>query len=1300
MEQETQIDYVQIRDTTQVSNSSEQLPVPLSSLVCKTRDAAPLLWSKRREDLLLYDEDLERDDKPVQKWEWFNSDKLLLVLEHLRTIIEPTEHTLEREPPLLNSPEQATNEFWKLRHYGLSADFNSNRCQITYRCSDKFNGAAIGRVYGYSTSRHQKYTTQQICLQTLPRWIRSALASQFYWDVDIVNAHQVLLAGLLNEARIKFTSQDQRIMVPSTPFLDILIEERVEALRELASLSPLHNDREDLRSATKSVFTSLFYGSSMNILWECLQIPMERGEELYLLNKRFGLRAFSQEMKTIKEWVWDFSDLLDTIYPYLTTLKNHPHLLISRDNLFQKQTSFLSLFLQTEERRLLSLIERYFHIEDRQMDSYIHDGGLIRKQVKLKNGIGNPWQNFEPDQAFCIEDISDYFWEESFPIQILRSVETQLSMESPVKYNLIRLAIKPFDDQWKTKFKQRIPAPICFRKTYQELKYFYENHHFLRQIQHTAKYLYDGQTYLKTDMVTLLRENKYFSDIISVRGRSSMVNTTNVGAGGRLSRSTSPTLRSPNMKSEDNDLICITNLSESYSNFWATWCGDEKRKTIEKILFCSAEKDLPQAKSPEVSQMTDPNIARRYVILYKDFRSFDILRGEVGCQTLSMAFEDYIEPPEGIQEGCDFITFLKDTFPLDARRTTTSLLTGSGFRQASYFLNHLHILCGKKLAEFVYLVKYLSRIVQEPTVMEEGCGLILYSEEEGTGKSVAASMMLNLLSPFGKETQNASEIFAQFGVLQENCFLLHIEDTQASEMKQFSSYFKNRITAKSHIVEKKFENKQIKMNLARYIVTTNDLSNLPISENDRRWALIPCSDLLLGKREYFSDLNDKWGSSSVRRSTFLFLHSIQITGFSCERDRPSNSILKDLKSLKLSTLKIFLMGASFWISKQVRVNSSFGFRFFETYKKKVILKDDINNREPKILDAFKKAIWMNSQDLYGLFKHWQKEDSKSLKDHHPSDFSSSLSCFSRAVRKISFECPAVNDTTGRASLPICADYWVTEAQKFNMNEIEDIIPLDSLRIESKKNDSQKKLFGFAEAHAPVKKASLIRRFMMGVSSWLNDNCRDKFTTSGVDFSRKYQRKVNLKNLNADKSQLKSAFWISSLDLFHFFRFWAISIDEENHLYKSQTFSMEVRRLLFTTAAQNDTHGTACLPICFLEWINEMDFNSEIDIIRLDLLPGPEDPLIDNLNEDLERTSNLNLKFLGGKTPAQEVPFEKIFIQDESESKGDCSFGYGQAENDDRSSVRPKSPTFASQTNFATSGTNSNALRQSKSKVKK
>lgn len=167
-----------------------------------------------------------------------------------------------------------------------------------------------------------------IGLQTLPRDIRAALTRKDYWDIDMKNAQPTLLLQLAKKKGWEHT------------YLEQFNQKREETLKEV---------QEELgctRSEAKDRFIQLFFGSSF--------------------------------IHGLPSWV------ATGLYPELCKMKANiysSNLDIAKkvEKVGKGENSVMAYVLQTIERECLLSIDNALKKKGREIDVYLHDGGLVRK---------------------------------------------------------------------------------------------------------------------------------------------------------------------------------------------------------------------------------------------------------------------------------------------------------------------------------------------------------------------------------------------------------------------------------------------------------------------------------------------------------------------------------------------------------------------------------------------------------------------------------------------------------------------------------------------------------------------------------------------------------------------------------------------------------------------------------------------------------------------------------------------------------------------------------------------------------
>jgi hypothetical protein len=241
----------------------------------------------------------------------------------------------------------------KLQRYRKKRE-DGNQVRVTYNFGAQYQGIQMGRVY----------PIHRIGCEGFPRDIRSCLYEKYYWDVDMENAQPVLLVHLAKRLGM------------ACPALEEYCSKRKEVLEEI--MADVNYTRDD----AKTLCLSVIFGGFRD------QHPLLPKMFLELKNLAVLVSNENLELFQIAKKDKDNKD------------KYNP------------QGSCLAVFIQNEERTILMEIDKCLMKKGRSMDSWIHDGGLVRK---LPN-------------------------EKEFPSSILREVEKEVFETTGYA---ITLAIKP-----------------------------------------------------------------------------------------------------------------------------------------------------------------------------------------------------------------------------------------------------------------------------------------------------------------------------------------------------------------------------------------------------------------------------------------------------------------------------------------------------------------------------------------------------------------------------------------------------------------------------------------------------------------------------------------------------------------------------------------------------------------------------------------------------------------------------------------------------------------------------------------
>lgn len=209
---------------------------------------------------------------------------------------------------------------------------NGNRVEVVYDfCKDY--SAKVGRVYAY----------QGLGLVGMSRDIRNALAKDLYWDVDMVNAHHNILVQLCEQKGWKCEG------------LKHYVNNRERVLNEIMlHYGCSHKDAKNL------MIRLLFLGHPE--AWVGDSVCERHTHQMPFIE---GLR---QELMQVGANVWSTHTEVSNV---VNRKKKHTQV--------KKISSCLSLVLQSIEHEMLMAIDDCLISHGRSMDSYIFDGGLVRR---------------------------------------------------------------------------------------------------------------------------------------------------------------------------------------------------------------------------------------------------------------------------------------------------------------------------------------------------------------------------------------------------------------------------------------------------------------------------------------------------------------------------------------------------------------------------------------------------------------------------------------------------------------------------------------------------------------------------------------------------------------------------------------------------------------------------------------------------------------------------------------------------------------------------------------------------------
>jgi hypothetical protein len=200
------------------------------------------------------------------------------------------------------------------------------------------NKVRVQYTFGRGCEKNQLgrlYAKGGLGLQNFPFDIRNPLLARDYWDVDMENAHYILLAKLGDDWGVK------------TDAIHQYISNRTDELKKVS----------ENRSISKTAFLKVAYGGNIKLYNDFYTDGISPEGDTTLLKK------IETEMRVIVDLCWTKYSQFQKI------VKSRPH----------PKFSLFALILQTEERKCLMAMIEYLDTQKRYMGVLVHDGGGVQK---------------------------------------------------------------------------------------------------------------------------------------------------------------------------------------------------------------------------------------------------------------------------------------------------------------------------------------------------------------------------------------------------------------------------------------------------------------------------------------------------------------------------------------------------------------------------------------------------------------------------------------------------------------------------------------------------------------------------------------------------------------------------------------------------------------------------------------------------------------------------------------------------------------------------------------------------------
>jgi hypothetical protein len=240
-------------------------------------------------------------------------------------------------------------------------------------------------------------------------------------------------------------------------------------------------------------------------------------------------------------------------------------------------------------------------------------------------------------------------------------------------------------------------------------------------------------------------------------------------------------------------------------------------------------------------------------------------------------------------------------------------------KYVSPFLNHILYICDNNNEVAQYVINWISHIIQKPYEKTETV-VVLFSHTHGVGKNVFTSILEKIIG-YSISINNVDNLFDRFNFEMSNKLLCICNEVNASRY-DVSNELKDIITRNTHQIEIKGKEKVTINDYKNYIFTTNNEMLIKVTQSDRRFQMIECTQSKKSN-DYYSEIVNLYSTEEALRYLFSYFKNNNISKYNT-RDIILTSYKKEVINYNM---------ASYWkfIIYHRSVETKFGKKTSELY---------------------------------------------------------------------------------------------------------------------------------------------------------------------------------------------------------------------------------------------------------------------------------------------------------------------------------------------------------------------------------
>jgi phage/plasmid-associated DNA primase len=207
-------------------------------------------------------------------------------------------------------------------------------------------------------------------------------------------------------------------------------------------------------------------------------------------------------------------------------------------------------------------------------------------------------------------------------------------------------------------------------------------------------------------------------------------------------------------------------------------------------------------------------------------------------------------------------------------------------------------------------MNWIADLIQNPGVKPTGAALLLFSEEEGSGKNTYTALLERLvggLKYYYETPDPANDLYGLYNEQRPGKLVIVVNEADAATSYANVDKIKSILTEPRFTVREKFKPSRVAEDYARYVFTSNNKNSMKLSNGNRRVAVFEVSNKMVGDHDYFNDLyGNILANDSHMADIFAYFKNYTIT-MNIVADKPITEMAKMMCRLNIAPIKKFLV---------------------------------------------------------------------------------------------------------------------------------------------------------------------------------------------------------------------------------------------------------------------------------------------------------------------------------------------------------------------------------------------------------